>query len=438
MRWVEVLGEDERESNPAMTSRFQVLNGQPKRSQMITTENAVKHEKRWRTDTGSFYLLMGVFFFIPIAMSPPAILGGLFLAISLLSWGLVQSRGFWLHQAWTKPVLLFMVLPWIGLLWTADPVVGLRLAEKTHYGLYSFAVASMVPSVCSVPTLLSAFLVGLAVSAFLSLVRFFGRVPIVHIHHIAYSLLLVFGMLIVSFRLSKTRDKKEKWMLFFLLALFSLAVAFGKSRAGYLALMMLSPLMLHLVLKPRNMMKVGAMSIFVIGLLFLSPVVRQRVILIATEIGTYESQPNTSIGLRFHMWSGAVRIFLEHPLLGTGTGGIARAMEKYERPRLTGIAFTQPHNSFLYMAASFGLLGLISISWLFFVVLRKGWRARDSEAGFSIFVFVLVLLIGGLTDSQILSVQTGMLFSLLTGFPTEVAPLPTEVAGAKSTLSHSA
>jgi hypothetical protein len=36
----------------------------------------------------------------------------------------------WLKQKWTIPVLIFMLLPWAGLLWTNDNAEGLNFAKK--------------------------------------------------------------------------------------------------------------------------------------------------------------------------------------------------------------------------------------------------------------------------------------------------------------------
>jgi O-antigen ligase len=109
-----------------------------------------------------------------------------------------------------------------------------------------------------------------------------------------------------------------------------------------------------------------------------------------------------------------VRIFLDNPILGVGTGGYQKAMEQFkDDPALPDVI--QPHNSYLYMASSFGLVGLASLMWLFVMLLKKGWRNRDSTLGFSVLAFTLILVIGSLTSTTIIAYQTGTLMSVIAG-----------------------
>jgi O-antigen ligase len=136
--------------------------------------------------------------------------------------------------------------------------------------------------------------------------------------------------------------------------------------------------------------------------------------LVVDEVGAYysEGEIETSVGARLYMWDGAYRIFIEDPIIGVGTGGYMIEMAKHsEFP----VAPDHPHNSFLYLASCFGLVGLSVFLWVLIVLMTKGWRARDSVPGFAVLAFSLVLIIGSLTDTQILSLATGTMFALFTG-----------------------
>jgi O-antigen ligase len=74
-----------------------------------------------------------------------------------------------------------------------------------------------------------------------------------------------------------------------------------------------------------------------------------------------------------------------------------------------------PHNSFLYMMVSYGIPGLVAFCWLLFVMLKKGYKGRDSAPGFSVFVFTSVFIIGSLTDTQVLPFATAIALPLFTG-----------------------
>jgi O-antigen ligase len=78
-----------------------------------------------------------------------------------------------------------------------------------------------------------------------------------------------------------------------------------------------------------------------------------------------------------------------------------------------------PHNSFFYIAVSYGIVGLACFFWLLAMYFRKGWRHRNTVAGYSMLAFGLVLLTGSLTGTQINSLATGYLFALFMGLPAE-------------------
>ena len=154
--------------------------------------------------------------------------------------------------------------------------------------------------------------------------------------------------------------------------------------------------------------------------------VRDRVALVPKEIKLYQSgvSPSytstngtineSSIGERMMMWSDAVKIFLHHPVVGAGTGAYlheaAQINPANTRPH--------PHNSYLYIAANFGLLGIGLYVWLLVVTLKRAWRSRDHLSGYSILAFLSVILIGSLTDTQILSAATGVALGFVVGIPT--------------------
>ena len=366
-----------------------------------------------------------LFFFIPLATSPAVISGAIALAIWIFSGKALKDKDKWLKQKWTLPVLIFMLLPWVGLLWTNDVKGGLDFAKKSYYWLYAFAIASIWLSREHIKTLLNAFLAGLLLISTISLLQFIGLVPILEWmptifsgKSITASLLLVFGMLILSFYFKEANKIRHKAIIASIMALFFLTLAIGIGRAGYLAFIVLSPLIVYNLMGQRHIIKIAIVTFITIVALSLSPTVQNRIELLASDIKAYqESNPNTSIGLRLHMWQGAVKIFLENPIIGVGTGGYQLAMKKYETPNLApeNRELVDPHNSYLYMASNFGILGIISLFWMFAVLLKNGLRNHHDITGFAILSYTLVLMIGSLTNTQILSLATAFLFAIFTG-----------------------
>jgi O-antigen ligase len=318
-----------------------------------------------------------------------------------------------------------MLLPWAGLLWTNDVNMGLDFATKSYYWLFAFAIASL--SFQSPETFIKAFLSGLTFTAALSLIQFTGLIPMWKgypggfMSHINHSLFIVFGLLLLAFYFRKVHNKKVKIFIILLMLLYFLNLIVGYGRAGYLAFLISSPLIIYKIVGRRHIIKAAWVIILFIGISILSPTVKMRIDQAVTDIKQYDTgNPNTSIGLRFYMWEGAIKIFLKNPVLGVGTGGYQKAINDYEALGLQPlhINFSQPHNSFLYMASSFGIIGIISLLWLFTVFLKKGWRARNDIVGFSVLSFGMVLIIGSFTDTQILSFATAKMFALLMGIKT--------------------
>jgi O-antigen ligase len=378
------------------------------------------------TERLMFYGFCGFFFFIPVATSPAVITGLFTLSVWIFSGKFVRDRE-WLNKKWTLPVIIFMLLPWAGLLYTEDLTTGLDLAKKSYYWLYAFAIASQFLR-HRAKTFINFFLMGLSLTVCISLFQYIGFVPSPKgfatgfiggaSPYITYSLLLVFGMLILSYYCRTAATRKRKALLLLLICAFFLSLAVVPGRIGYLAFAALSPLMLYNILGRRRLLGVVALSVFAIALLISSSVVRDRIWLAVDEVRDYQhGEKASSVGARLWMWDGAVNIFLENPIIGVGTGGYKNAMMKYkDDPSLQDP--DQPHNSFLYLAASYGVVGLAAFLWLIIVFLRKGWQARHGIAGYSVLAFGLVLLIGGLTDTQFLSLPTGEMFALLMGLET--------------------
>jgi|Deesub1362A_J573_1020465.scaffolds.fasta_scaffold00004_128 O-antigen ligase len=371
-----------------------------------------------------FYGFCGLFFLIPIATSPAVIAGIAILALWILSGRFIKDSHVWLRQKWTLPVIAIVLLPWIGLLYTEDVSAGLDFAKKTYYWFFAFAVAGMSLSASRAHTFIKAYIAGVSFTSLLFILQLLDVVPMKPPYsvglfnrwgHITFSLLLTFGILLLSFYFKKAERKKDKVLCLSLMLLQFSALFVLLSDSGHLAFIVLSPLIAYNLLNQKHLLKIVALSSVIVGVLFLSPVTQSRLFQAVNETEAYtKGRVNTPVGFRYYMWTGALKIYLENPVLGVGTGGYQSAMKKYRTEERVPEP-VQPHNTFLYMAVSYGIPGIVCIVWLFAVLLKSGWQNRDSLLGFSILSFMLVLFIGSLTDTQILSFHTGMLFALFTG-----------------------
>ncbi|MDX1442562.1 MAG: glycosyltransferase [Gammaproteobacteria bacterium] len=112
-----------------------------------------------------------------------------------------------------------------------------------------------------------------------------------------------------------------------------------------------------------------------------------RDLVATTGVGSLAALQAGPVGFdeRFVMWQVAWASFLENPLLGAGVGGyIQNVREWYEAGRIDAffLDYNHPHNEYLSVLASRGLVGLVALFLLFIVPLKHflwAWRHRDAE-----------------------------------------------------------
>lgn len=366
-----------------------------------------------------------MFFSLPLATSPTVICGVFVLIVWILSGRFVASIKAFYRSDLMLPVVIIASLPWIGLLYSPVPSYGLPIALKTHYWLYAIALATLPDKEQQPDLIIRMFLAGLSVNSVISVLQFGGVIPLRKglatgllggsSPHITYSLLLTTGILLASFYVLKSGSTRERLLYTALMVQYLFTIGYVGGRSGYLSLIVLSPFVVYNIMGQKHIMKILAVSVIAVSLLFVSPVIRSRFMQAKEDIVHYrEGNSNTSLGLRFQMWGIAASEIRKNPLTGIGTGGFRKSWEDHkEDPSLP--FHDHPHNSFLHMMVSYGIIGLAAFCYLLFLLLKKGWRGRHSAPGFSVFAFTAVFIIGSLSDTQVLTFATATAFSLITG-----------------------
>jgi len=201
--------------------------------------------------------------------------------------------------------------------------------------------------------------------------------------------------------------------------MFILGVSGGRS--GYVSLLLVAPLLIYKATGHFHLKKILFAVMLVIILLFSFGTVRDRFAEIGNDIQAYYAgNPNSSIGLRLHMWDSSLKIMAQHPFLGIGTGSYQMMMEQYERVNQEAVVhkINNPHNNLLYMAVNFGFLGLAIVLWLFYALIKKGWQAKDTRAGFAVLAYGVIVIMVGLTSTTIIDFATANMMSLMFGIRT--------------------
>jgi O-antigen ligase len=378
-----------------------------------------------------YCLFCGAFLVLPMGTTPFTILGGLSVVVWILTGEFLKKRDAYLKASWSLPVLAMVALLWLGLIYTPDPHgLGLDYATKSYYWLYALALASISPDQREADYLIRAFLLGLLINALVGFMQLGGIVPAFSKWgaykftgfsggYNTLAILLVLGMMIASFYFRIAASDRERLIYFAAMLAYFFHLLILEGRGGYLTLGLLLPVMVY-NLTPRSRMLVGVLIyILAIGIMFSSPVLRNRVTQAIEGVRNHlDSGGDLASGKRYsehfdriYMWRWALELFMEHPFLGVGTGGYREAVLSAGGDK----GVDHPHNNFLYMAASFGTLGILVLGWLFWVLLQMGWQNRQNSLGFFVMSSTLVILVGGLTDTHILDAGGAFLLALTTG-----------------------
>jgi O-antigen ligase len=385
--------------------------------------------KKRKGDALLYSVLVLVFFSMSLGTSLVTIFGVFSLFVWLFA-GKIKGIGKILKETWFWPVLVFMVLPWVGLLYTPDlSGLGIDYASKSHYWLYTITVASISFVFFPPERLIQAFLGGLALNAVVAICQFAGILPLTRGYEYrgfgegygVLSVFLIVGILVTAYYFGKAAEKKTKVLLSLLMILYFFHLIIMQGRAGYVTFVLLSPLVIHTLFRRIGFLKIVLACVCLLGLMSLSPVVRERVILSIDQLehhvhaegdGAWGKEYTTHQD-RFYMWYGAVSIFLEKPFLGVGTGGYQTVLKQRGKP--SDPAMAHPHNNLLHMAVSYGIVGIVAYLWIFVETIRNSWKQRETPVGFFVLSVAIVIFVGGLFNTTILDVGTLFLLAVAVG-----------------------
>lgn len=96
-------------------------------------------------------------------------------------------------------------------------------------------------------------------------------------------------------------------------------------------------------------------------------------------VGVVNPEADISTG-RFHFWPIAIRIFLEHPVLGVGFDAFAIAFTKHDTWS-GAFRIEQAHNDYLQTLADAGMAGFVCIAGFIFLLFRNSLNAIATAGG---------------------------------------------------------
>lgn len=337
-------------------------------------------------------------------------------------------------KKFTIAMAAFYVLHGIGLLWSENLPGGLFDMEvkMTFLFLPLMFATSFRMTQREVEWIMKAYLVGCTlVMGYLIMgaidnynnVRdlpywFYGKYFVTHMHLGYFGLYLNFALCICVWFLTYGWNKsgvgrKVLWLL--AIVFFSTAEIMTTSKNGIITLLLLYPMIGVFVVVSQKKYLLGlgtlaALGLIVASFLYFSPRTMQRfeAAWIAMTQGEPDRTSSESTAIRTFAWKSSVKALGENTLIGAGTGNVKPTlMAKYKEAGYTAAYAKEinAHNQFLQTGVALGILGMLSLSFIFLMGGRVA--VLNKKRLLAIFLFIVVLYC--LTES-VFERQAGIVF----------------------------
>jgi O-antigen ligase len=374
-----------------------------------------------------FSLLILLAFFLPLSTSAASVTAMLLLGCWCLEGGFRQK----IQELQTHPfciaLLLYALILLVGLCWTdslTDGVAALRKSWKillfpillttVRWEQRWWYVAAFIAGVTA-----TMLLVFLEYSALLE--RIDLSAATLHFHtatvQLMYTPMLAFALYLLTHQLlwGQWQGWRRSCLVLFT-ALLVVNIFLASGRAGHVAFFVLLALLLFQYYR-HNLLRACVCIAVLFPLIFftaytLSPMFQKRMTAIQQNIQVFETNPDTSVGLRLHFWQISWEIIKKSPWLGTGTGGFSHAYQEMNMALSPNVVTTDnPHNQYVLSAVQLGVPGILSLLGLFFIHIFQANRVKDGweriRVAFPLFFMVIMCF-----ESYLMLNGTGLLFSL--------------------------
>lgn len=329
----------------------------------------------------------------------------------------------------TKPVLLFVLLMLIGILYTVAPAHDVI----EHVRVYSkFILILMFLPVFS-ETLwrhraFAGFMLAMLITVVLTYYNIwfdpswsrtsnqgFGVDHSVFVDYIVQGVATSIFIGFCAFKLIAEPRLAWKcgWGIVIAMSLFSL-VFLIQGRSGQFTLLAVFLLVVAVALSPKHRAIVSVAGLgLIIGLVYFSPIMIERMMAAYSDVQMFfQGQKNTSVGLRMHMWQFTFASMLEKPLIGYGTGAYHIMAEQYFGH--CNYTCFHPHNQYLFFGMEHGVAGLLFYLWILWVVFVATRNMPRLDASFMLCILV-VLIVDGLANAPLWYRMESYIFYTLLG-----------------------
>ena len=366
-----------------------------------------------RLSSLSSLLLIPYAFILPMWIAPTYILAGLIFFLWLLKGDfrddLERVRGN--RVVWA--LMAFLLLNIVGLLWTEDFAEGWHTLSRASLFLL-VPVFMMVLKSEHVEAVISSFLASMLLSCTISFLMYFqvnpalfsftigNGAPIPFMSTIHYPIYLAVAIAISLYYLlfDPLAGTLKKVIVATLSLLFTYDLFICHGRSGQVMFFVLMVVFVFQYFRERLWL---ALFLVLIGIPLLFTLVystmqpfKQRVDAGISNIMQYDSDKNTSLGLRAVYAKNGLVVFAEHPLIGVGTGDFTTELEKVHQRNTPDLPFdVDVHNSYVLKMGQFGILGLIAVFSIYIAQIRFALRSSvplQKYLGFAIPIMFAAIL----------------------------------------------
>ena len=138
------------------------------------------------------------------------------------------------------------------------------------------------------------------------------------------------------------------------------------------------------------------------------------------DLQSYSVDPASPVGERVAYAAAGMELFLQHPLVGVGTGDLPGQVDEVLTSRGLDIRRrSNPHNMYVMAMVQFGALGLAALGWLFVAQLRvavRGGHGIDPMRRRIGVAMPLLYALICLAESYLAVHATALLFAAFSGF----------------------
>lgn len=159
----------------------------------------------------------------------------------------------------------------------------------------------------------------------------------------------------------------------------------------------------------------GGVIVFVAAVL--SPVVQSRMAMAFFEVNQYLDQTTverannaTSVGIRMQFYVSAWAVVVQHVWMGVGSIDFPVLFQEMNA-KMGGVTnlsvFTNPHNEYIYILATKGLVGLVLYLAIFAQACRLALRKDNEVQRIGLLVFVFLFMLSITTNSMMIDMEEG-------------------------------